>query len=134
MAIQVVSAAIIQAGYILLAQRDYRSDYPLHWESSGGKVQQGESPIEALLRELDEELGSDVAFQIGREIGSVYYHNALIVTFYDVKIAFGRPRPITGLGLGWFTASEMNRLRLMPANEMLKDELAWIMAASCNRP
>ena len=60
-----VSAAVIhRKGRILVGQRrpDYR--HPLKWEFPGGKVEHGESPQQALVRELREEL------QIDAEIGS----------------------------------------------------------------
>lgn len=55
--IDVVAAIIEQNGQILLAQRPSLADQAGLWEFAGGKVEQGESQPEALIRELREELG-----------------------------------------------------------------------------
>ncbi|MEC5375623.1 pyrimidine (deoxy)nucleoside triphosphate diphosphatase [Pseudocitrobacter sp. MW920760] len=55
--IDVVAAIIEQNGQILLAQRPSHADQAGLWEFAGGKVEQGESQPEALIRELREELG-----------------------------------------------------------------------------
>jgi 8-oxo-dGTP diphosphatase len=53
----VAAALIMREGMVLIGQR--RSDQPmaLQWEFPGGKIESGESPEQALARELDEELG-----------------------------------------------------------------------------
>lgn len=53
----VAAALIVEGGNILIGQR--RPDQPManQWEFPGGKIEPGESPVEALARELDEELG-----------------------------------------------------------------------------
>lgn len=55
--IDVVAAIIEQNGKILLAQRPAHADQAGMWELAGGKVEQGESQPQALIRELHEELG-----------------------------------------------------------------------------
>lgn len=52
----VVAAVIERAGRILIAQRRADSRHPLKWEFPGGKVEQGETPEQAVVRELEEEL------------------------------------------------------------------------------
>jgi len=53
----VAAALIVRGGEVLIGQR--RADQPmaLQWEFPGGKIEAGESPEQALIRELDEELG-----------------------------------------------------------------------------
>ncbi|MCA9626006.1 MAG: NUDIX domain-containing protein, partial [Myxococcales bacterium] len=57
---EVVGAAIVEAGRCLVARRSATMSSPHAWEFPGGKVEAGESPTEALVRELDEELGVTV--------------------------------------------------------------------------
>ena len=54
---QVVAALIRRDGKVLICQRTRHQPMPLKWEFPGGKVEPGEEPVGALVRELDEELG-----------------------------------------------------------------------------
>lgn len=59
--LQVVAGIIEQEGHILLCQRHRNSlRFPLKWEFPGGKVEHNESPENAMIRELHEELGIKV--------------------------------------------------------------------------
>jgi len=62
----VVAALIEQCGLILICQRRKGSPFELKWEFPGGKVKPGESPQQALERELQEEL--QVSAKIGPEL------------------------------------------------------------------
>jgi 8-oxo-dGTP diphosphatase len=83
----VVAAVIEQGGQVLIGQRKQDQRHPLKWEFPGGKVERGESPREALRRELEEELG--IRATIGREI--VRYEFAyprrrpILLLFYRVR-------------------------------------------------
>ena len=54
--IQVVAAIIERNGEVLIGQRRPDQSHPLKWEFPGGKVEPGETPEQALTRELQEEL------------------------------------------------------------------------------
>ena len=57
----VVGVALLHAGRLLAARRSYPADTAGRWELPGGKVDPGESPEEALVREVEEELGCRIA-------------------------------------------------------------------------
>ena len=59
--INVVAGLIFRHGRLLACQRHENSAFPLKWEFPGGKVESGESDVEALRRELKEELGISVS-------------------------------------------------------------------------
>ena len=60
--IDVAAAILIRPdGAVLLAQRPPGKVYPGYWEFPNGKLERGESPAEALARELHEELSVDIA-------------------------------------------------------------------------
>lgn len=64
--IVVVAALIMHQHKLLVCQRRHNDSFPLKWEFPGGKLHLGESPQEALARELHEELGVDAL--IGAEV------------------------------------------------------------------
>ena len=55
--VQVVAAIMERQGKILIGRRKAEQSHPLQWEFPGGKVEPGETPAQALERELEEELG-----------------------------------------------------------------------------
>lgn len=57
----VVGAAVVRDGRLLAARRTTPPEAAGRWELPGGKVDPGESPADALVREVDEELGCRVA-------------------------------------------------------------------------
>ncbi|MBR2674969.1 MAG: (deoxy)nucleoside triphosphate pyrophosphohydrolase [Mogibacterium sp.] len=64
--INVVAAIIVKDGKILATQRGY-GDYKGWWEFPGGKIEEGETPEDALVREIREELAADI------RVGELYY-------------------------------------------------------------
>jgi 8-oxo-dGTP diphosphatase len=64
--LSVVAALILRDSKILVCQRRRDDTHALQWEFPGGKVELGETPQEALIRELREELGIEAT--IGREL------------------------------------------------------------------
>jgi 8-oxo-dGTP diphosphatase len=62
----VAAALILRNSKLLVCQRHRHDSHGLEWEFPGGKVERGESPAQALARELREELGVDAT--IGREL------------------------------------------------------------------
>ncbi len=89
----VVAGLIEREGKILIGQRRKDKRHALKWEFPGGKVERGESPREALSRELQEELSIDA--RIGREM--IRYEFAyprrkpILIIFYRVTSFEGAP-------------------------------------------
>ena len=68
--IKVVAAIIKKNDLIFATQRGY-GDFKDGWEFPGGKVEEGETPEEALVREIKEELDADI--RVGRLLDTVEY-------------------------------------------------------------
>lgn len=80
-AIQVACAVIQKDGLILATQRSSSMSLPLKWEFPGGKLEEGESLEECLVRELQEELG--ITVRVGQRLEPVTYcYPAFTVTLY----------------------------------------------------
>src|SRR5213076_2723034 len=66
---RVVAALLFKDERILVCQRTRHQTMPLKWEFPGGKIERGERAREALVRELEEELG--ITAEIGDEVARV---------------------------------------------------------------
>ena len=92
--VQVVAAILERNGRILIGRRKPEQSHPLQWEFPGGKVEAGETPEQALARELEEELG--ISQTVGEEITRYSYtypgKNPIELIFYRVNAFLGEPR------------------------------------------
>ena len=114
-----VAAAVITRpdGSVLLGQRAPDTFYPGYWEFPGGKVEPGETPRDALIRELDEELGMqvEVAYPwITRE--HVYEHAHVSLHFFEVSAWRGEIHDRVHSALSWQQADAMDVGPMLPAN------------------
>ena len=89
----VVAAVIKQAGRFLIAQRREGGTFPLKWEFPGGKLELGESPKDALRRELREELGIEAVIgpELARYECSYPNHRTVVLLFFEVREYEGDP-------------------------------------------
>jgi 8-oxo-dGTP diphosphatase len=91
--VQVVAAIIERAGRILICRRTAEQSHPLQWEFPGGKVEPGETPQQALQRELAEELG--IRHASGEEITRYPYtypgKAPILLIFFRVASFEGEP-------------------------------------------
>lgn len=115
---EVVAALISRDGRFLICQRAPGWNLELHWEFPGGKIEEGETPKEALVRECREELGTEIA--PGRELMQVehfYPDQDIHLTFFAARIASGEPQKIEHKEIRWITADDLIDYRFCPADE-----------------
>lgn len=90
--IVVVGAALFDGGRLLAARRSAPADLAGRWELPGGKVEPGERPEDALVRELREELGVD-AEPVERVPGQWPLRAPYVLRVWTVRLRPGSPAP-----------------------------------------
>ncbi|MFJ2634820.1 MULTISPECIES: (deoxy)nucleoside triphosphate pyrophosphohydrolase [unclassified Streptomyces] len=89
----VVGGAVLDAGRLLAARRTAPPALAGRWELPGGKVEAGESPPDALVRELREELGVTVE-PLQRVPGAWPLANGLTLHVWTARLVSGTPSPL----------------------------------------
>lgn len=115
--IHVVGAVIVQDNKILCAQRGADQSLPLMWEFPGGKIQVGETPKEAIKREILEELKCEI--EVGDQIeNTVYEYDFGIVhlTTYYCELTAGTPLLTEHASIQWLPALQLDSLDWAPAD------------------
>ncbi len=116
----------------LIAER--LGDGPFHgmWEFPGGKIDASEDAVDALARELDEELGIEVQRSAHfMRLEHDYPDRAVGIEFFLVERWAREPRGMEGQRLRWVTADELPSADLLPADEPVITALA---SATASKP
>jgi 8-oxo-dGTP diphosphatase len=121
----VVAALIEQEGRVLVAQRRADQTQPLAWEFPGGKVEPGESPSQALAREIEEELACLIEVGAVAEVVFFAYETFdLIMPVYRATIRAGVPVARQVAAVAWVARAELASLAFTPADIPLARRLA----------
>jgi len=121
----VVAGLVFDGNRVLLTQRRADRAMPLKWEFPGGKMEPGESPVEALERELFEEL--DVSVSVG-QIWDVLFHRYpdfdLLMLVYECRLEPGEsPRCRDVEDLAWVEPSRLSSYDVLEADAPLLHRL-----------
>lgn len=127
----VVAAALTEEdGRVLLQQRAPGRAMAGLWEFPGGKVDEGEFPEAALVRELREELGIEVA---AADLRPACFASAplgerhMILLLYLCRRWQGAPQPLDAAALRWENPAAMRALAMPPADAPLLDLLELLL-------
>ncbi|HQT25703.1 MAG TPA: Nudix family hydrolase, partial [Burkholderiales bacterium] len=107
-------------GSILLGRRPEGKPYAGYWEFPGGKIEAGESPKDALIRELKEELGID-PHHLHPWISRIFHysHATVKLNFFKVLGWEGKPEGRENQQIAWQDPHRIEVSPLLPANEAI---------------
>ncbi len=123
-----VVAALIQAeGKLLVCQRKRGTSFAMMWEFPGGKVKPGETLEQALVRELEEELGTKAT--IGSEVYRAQHRyaeisDAIELIFFNAHLDPKKVRNLVFEEILWREPSSLPELNFLPADKELIEKLA----------
>ena len=121
---QVVAALIWDGDKFLICQRPADKACALLWEFVGGKIEQGETKQEALIRECKEELG--IILSVGEpfmEVAHQYPNLTIHLTLLSATIQEGTPQLLEHHDMRWITVEEIDAFEFCPADVELLEEI-----------
>lgn len=113
---------IFRQGKLLVARHGENSNRPWKWEFPGGKIQPGESPVQALVREISEELNVTVRVDAALEavVSRSPGHEIALMPFL-CRIVSGEPELREHAEIRWIELNVVTSLEMLPADyEVLK--------------
>ena len=122
--IEVVAAIIIKDGQVFATQRGY-GDFQGWWEFPGGKIEAGESPQDALKREISEELDAEIS--VGELMQTVewdYPDFHLTMHCFISRLVSESLRLNEHEAATWLTHETLRSVKWLPADEILLDKIA----------
>ena len=122
--VEVVAALIWQGDKFMICQRPAHKARGLLWEFVGGKVEQGETKEQALIRECQEELAvtlsvGDIFMDVVHEYPDLTVH----LTLFNATLAYGEPQKIEHNDIQWITPREIPNYDFCPADEEILDTI-----------
>lgn len=109
---------------ILCALRSPSMSLPNMWEFPGGKIELGEDPKDALVREIKEELGCTIeVFERIAEVEHIYPNLIVHLLTYESKIISGTPTAKEHAKIEWIPLNNLRSLNWAPADLPTVDKL-----------
>ena len=122
--IRVAAALIWQNDRFLICRRPPEKARGLAWEFVGGKLEEGETGEEALIRECREELDITVApGEVFMQLTHEYPDVTVDLTLYNAVIVSGAPKMLEHVGMCWITRDEIDSFEFCPADKEILAKL-----------
>ena len=130
--INVVAAIIIRATedgtkQVFATQRGY-GDWKGWWEFPGGKIEDGESPEDALKREIREELATEIS--VGDYVDTIEYDYPafhLFMRCYECSVISGKLELLEHENASWLTKENLRSVQWLPADITILDKVEKIL-------
>jgi len=125
----IVGAAIVRANQVLACARTDPPEVAGRFEFPGGKVEAGESELEALVRECREELA--VTIKVGNRIGAdvLFGHGWSVLRIYLAELIDGEPQLLEHSDLRWLGADQLDDVHWLPADKPIVEALRPLLSA-----
>jgi 8-oxo-dGTP diphosphatase len=124
----VAAAVLVEDGRVLLTQRHEHQHLGGLWEFPGGKLEKGESPEEALVRECREECGIEVTVA---EVLEVTHHRypekEVLLLFYRCELREGEVRHLQVADHAWVAPAELGRYPLPAADARVVERIQRLL-------
>lgn len=122
--LRVVAALIWRKDTFLICQRPPEKARGLMWEFVGGKLEQGETKKQALVRECYEELGVRVQpLDVYATLKHTYPDVTVNLTLFNATIVEGYPQMLEHNDMRWITVEQIDDFRFCPADEQILQKL-----------
>lgn len=126
--IEVVAAVIIHGKKLFATQRGY-GEFKDGWEFPGGKIEPGETPEAALVREIREELNADIA--VGQMIRTVEYDYSnfhLTMHCYQCVLESENLELLEHEDAVWVDAQSLDSIDWLPADRLILDDIRKLLS------
>jgi 8-oxo-dGTP diphosphatase len=125
--IRVVAAVLEKEGRYLITQRRATAVLPLMWEFPGGRVEEGETDVHALKREVRHRLGAEI--EVGKLISFVshpYEHYVVDLFLYECALVGDTLEGRNVSAFQWVTSAEFDQYPFTPADEASMNKLLGV--------
>jgi 8-oxo-dGTP diphosphatase len=130
MTVLVAAGVLVEGGRVLLTRRPGGTHLAGLWEFPGGKVEPGESPEEALVRELQEELAVQVRVGPVLDVTFWRYPNKdVLLLFYEVERLVGEVQDVGVAAHAWVTLEALADYALPPADARVLGRVRALLGA-----
>lgn len=122
--IPVVAGFMKKGSQVLVGQRPETHSLAGQWEFPGGKIESGETPEQALARELDEELGIEATVgELKLACTHTFGNVNILILFYEILYWKGEPKTKHHLMLEWIHPEELSHRQIPEANRKMLPQI-----------
>jgi len=130
--LEIAAGVIVRDDQVLICQRKEDTSHPMQWEFPGGKIEDGESPRDALRREMVEELAIDVNIDEELLDYEYTYSNGLTVhlTFFLISDFVPEPINLAFADIQWVAVGELDEYDFLDGDQSIINFLQYTFPES----